>query len=67
MTDNPYRNPMGSPERRAQYEYHLAFDCILPLMIQWGIDIKGMRVLDMGCGDGGLALAEKGVPSFFGD
>ncbi len=57
MIDNPYYNAMGSPERRAQYEYRLALDCILPLMSQWGIDIKGMKVLDMGCGDGGLAVA----------
>jgi len=57
VIDNPYYNAMGSPERRAQYEYRLALDCILPLMSQWGIDIKGMKVLDMGCGDGGLAVA----------
>lgn len=67
MIDNPYDNAMGSPERRAQSEYHLTLDYRLQLMSKWRIDVRGMRVLDTRCSDGGLALAEKGAPSFFGD
>ena len=62
--DRPYDNPFaGSIERRALYEYHLAMDCTLPLLARWGIDVKGARVLDLGCGTGGLsvALAEHGA------
>jgi 2-polyprenyl-3-methyl-5-hydroxy-6-metoxy-1,4-benzoquinol methylase len=61
---NPYKNPFGgSPERRAGYEYRLTLDCILPLLESWDIDVRGKRVLDLGCGSGGLlvALAENGA------
>jgi 2-polyprenyl-3-methyl-5-hydroxy-6-metoxy-1,4-benzoquinol methylase len=63
LTDNPYHQPMGSPERRAQYEYRLALDFILPHLSRWGVDVKNMRVLDLGCGTGGItvALAEIGA------
>lgn len=64
MTDNPYENPFGgSPERRARYEYQLTLDCILPLLERWEIEVRGKRVLDLGCGSGGLlvALAESGA------
>jgi len=57
VVDNPYHQPMGSPERRVQYEYRIALDCILPHLNQWGVKVDGMRVLDLGCGTGGLAVA----------
>ena len=57
MKDNPYHNPMSEPERRANYEYQLAVDCILPFLKGWGIEGINSRVLDIGCGTGGLAVA----------
>lgn len=64
IEDKPYDNPFGgSVEKRALYEYHLALDCILPLLARWGINIKGAQILDLGCGSGGMtvALAESGA------
>jgi 2-polyprenyl-3-methyl-5-hydroxy-6-metoxy-1,4-benzoquinol methylase len=63
LTDNPYHQPMGSPERRARYEYRIARDCILPHLCRWGVNVNRIMVLDLGCGTGGLAvaLAEKGA------
>jgi 2-polyprenyl-3-methyl-5-hydroxy-6-metoxy-1,4-benzoquinol methylase len=57
LEDNPYRDPLTSPERRANYEYHLALDCTLPLLSGWGIEVDGINVLDIGCGSGGLCIA----------
>lgn len=58
MTHDPYENPFGgSPERRAEYEYQITLDCISPLLESWDIDVRGKRVLDLGCGSGGLLLA----------
>jgi SAM-dependent methyltransferase len=62
--DSPYHRPFVGPvEKRALYEYHLARDCILPLLGRWGIRLEGTRVLDLGCGTGGLAvaMAERGA------
>jgi len=62
--DRPYDDPFsGSVEKRALYEYHLAQDCILPLLARWGVDVQDARALDVGCGSGGLvvALAERGA------
>lgn len=63
MVDDPYCNPMGDDARRADYEYQLALDCILPFLNRWGIGIRGLKILDVGCGSGGLsiALAEQGA------
>lgn len=64
MTDNPYQEAFrSSPGRRAQYEYRLGLDLTLPLLERWGVGLGGLRVLDLGCGCGGLsvALAESGA------
>lgn len=56
--DSAYHQPFAGPvEKRARYECHLARDCILPLLARWGIQLNGARVLDLGCGSGGLAVA----------
>jgi 2-polyprenyl-3-methyl-5-hydroxy-6-metoxy-1,4-benzoquinol methylase len=41
----------------------MAMDCILPKLSNWNVDVEGQRVLDLGCGAGGLtvALAENGA------
>lgn len=36
-----------------QYEYELVAKHLLPLLNIWGIAPKGLRLLDVGCGDGG--------------
>jgi 2-polyprenyl-3-methyl-5-hydroxy-6-metoxy-1,4-benzoquinol methylase len=61
--DNPYHNPMSSAERRARYEYAIANDCILPMLVNWGLKFNQRRVLDLGCGSGGLSLvmAQRGA------
>jgi SAM-dependent methyltransferase len=62
--DGAYDDPFGgSPERLAQYEYRLALDLTLPFLDGWGVGVHGKRVLDLGCGAGGLsvALAETGA------
>ena len=63
MTNDAYHDPMTSPERYAQYEYQIAVDCIIPLLVHWGIRLDALRVLDVGCGGGGLsiALAQQGA------
>src|SRR5688572_33270287 len=66
MRDHSYDDPFSSHENFTQYEYRVALDCILPHLLKWGIEIKGEKVLDLGCGAGGLtvALAEKGARCF---
>ncbi len=61
--DSPYRDPMRLSERRVRYEYRLALDFLVPHLDRWGIQVRGRRVLDLGCGNGGLsvALAERGA------
>lgn len=63
MASNPYYEPMSSAERRVQYEYQIALDSIIPNLKAWNVNVRGKRVLDLGCGDGGLsvALAESGA------
>jgi 2-polyprenyl-3-methyl-5-hydroxy-6-metoxy-1,4-benzoquinol methylase len=53
----------SSSEHRSAYEYRIALDCIIPLLMRWDIDVKDAHVLDFGCGTGGVAvaLAEKGA------
>src|ERR1044071_9542557 len=52
-----YNDPFGSPEKFIRYEYNLARDCILPILSDWGVDVKKSKILDLGCGAGGLILA----------
>jgi 2-polyprenyl-3-methyl-5-hydroxy-6-metoxy-1,4-benzoquinol methylase len=61
--DDPYRDPMGSYDRRARYEYHLAKDFTIPFLKHRGFECQNASVLDLGCGSGGLmiALAESGA------
>jgi SAM-dependent methyltransferase len=54
-----------SPQKRAywEYQYRLGKEYLLPLLKEWGLSFQGTRVLDIGCGEGGLlcALAEAGA------
>ena len=45
------------------YQYNLARDFYLPRLAAWGINPEGLKVLDIGCGDGGFtaALADWGA------
>ena len=45
------------------YQYQLAVRFYVPLLEEWGIDLTGIKVLDVGCGDGGFvaAFADKGA------
>jgi 2-polyprenyl-3-methyl-5-hydroxy-6-metoxy-1,4-benzoquinol methylase len=46
-----------------QYEYDVVAKYLLPLLQRWGLKFAGMRVLDIGCGDGGglSALHDAGM------
>jgi 2-polyprenyl-3-methyl-5-hydroxy-6-metoxy-1,4-benzoquinol methylase len=61
--ENPYRNFVSSPERYSAYEYRIAQDFVVPLLSRWEIRIRDLKVLDAGCGGGGMtiALAELGA------
>lgn len=54
-----------SPQKRIywEYQYRLGKEYLLPLLREWGLSFQGARVLDIGCGEGGLlcALAEAGA------
>jgi SAM-dependent methyltransferase len=52
-----HENPFGSPDRFVRYEYRMAVDCILPKLSEWGVKIGKQKILDVGCGAGGLTLA----------
>jgi SAM-dependent methyltransferase len=57
LAENPYKDFIGSPERYAAYEYKIAKDFVVPLLANWEIQIKNLKVLDVGCGAGGMAIA----------
>ena len=40
-----------------QYQKNLAREYYIPLLKNWGVDINGKRVLDIGCGSGGFITA----------
>lgn len=54
-----------SPQKRAywEYQYRLGKEYLVPLLKQWGISFQAMRVLDIGCGEGGVlcAMVEAGA------
>ena len=45
------------------YQYKLAELHYIPLFKDWGVNVKGKKVLDVGCGDGGFttAIADAGA------
>ncbi len=58
--------PESYPDWKAyywDYQYKLAELHYIPLFAQWGVSLKGKKVLDVGCGDGGFtaALAKAGA------
>lgn len=40
-----------------QYEYDVAAKYMVPLLQQWGVDMKGISLIDVGCGEGGGVCA----------
>lgn len=46
-----------------QYEYDVAARHMIPLLERWGITLRGIRVLDVGCGEAGslAAMADRGA------
>jgi len=40
-----------------QYQKNLAKEYYIPLLKNWGVDINGRKVLDIGCGNGGFITA----------
>jgi 2-polyprenyl-3-methyl-5-hydroxy-6-metoxy-1,4-benzoquinol methylase len=63
MTNKFSKESFSSSERRWPYEYRIALDCIIPCLKRWGIVLQDIRVLDLGCGSGGvtIGLAENGA------
>jgi len=57
VKDNSYKDPFDAPEKFIRYEYRMAVDCILPRLFDWGVKVRGSRILDLGCGAGGITLA----------
>jgi SAM-dependent methyltransferase len=49
-----------------QYEYDVSSRYMVPLLEQWGVTLRGLAVLDVGCGEGGglCALSDRGAQSF---
>ncbi|MDZ7373874.1 MAG: class I SAM-dependent methyltransferase [candidate division KSB1 bacterium] len=50
----------GVPEYKRnywRYQYELARLYLIPLLREWGIDVRGRRVLDVGCAEGGVLVA----------
>jgi len=45
------------------YQYRLAEQYYIPLMQMWAVELRGRKVLDIGCGDGGFtrAIADAGA------
>lgn len=59
---SPYSESFISGEHYAAYEYQIAKDFVIPLLNKWELDIDHIKILDLGCGGGGLifALSEGG-------
>lgn len=66
MSKNPFDNFVESIERYSNYEYHICLNCIIPLIENWGVNLMGSNVLDLGCGGGGysIAITEYGANCF---
>jgi SAM-dependent methyltransferase len=45
------------------YQYRLAIRFYIPLLEEWGIELTGVKVLDVGCGNGGFVagFADRGA------
>lgn len=45
------------------YQYQLAIRFYIPLLEEWGVTLSGLRILDVGCGNGGFVagFADKGA------
>ena len=56
-------NLFSSSERRGHYEYRVAVGCVIPCLSRWNVKLEDAKVLDLGCGSGGVvvALAEQGA------
>jgi len=52
-----------SPQKRAywEYQYRLGKEYLVPLLRQWGISFQAARVLDIGCGEGGVLCVMAGA------
>ncbi|HCV44268.1 MAG TPA: hypothetical protein DGH68_12340 [Bacteroidetes bacterium] len=44
-------------QRYWQYEYDVAEKYMLPLLEQWGVQLRGTTMIDVGCGEGGGVCA----------
>ncbi|NOZ57079.1 MAG: class I SAM-dependent methyltransferase, partial [Calditrichaeota bacterium] len=54
-----------SPQKRRywEYQYRLMREYLIPLLEEWGLRLRGIKVADLGCAEAGglVALAEVGA------
>ncbi|HOC88026.1 MAG TPA: class I SAM-dependent methyltransferase [bacterium] len=52
-------------EKYWRYQYRLGREYLLPLLAEWGVELEGSRMLDIGCAEAGIlcALADAGGDS----
>ena len=48
-----------------KYQYQLGRDYLIPLLQDWGVDVAGKKILDIGCAEAGIlcALSDAGASS----